>query len=294
MRLTPLGKFLLFLIGLGLIVTALHRFVPREQQFWRGWIAGLGAPARPTPPPVTPPVGPPGENRPGALANQPLAAESWVSIPAGTLLAGEEGTPTEVAAFRLHRHEVTNGQYAAYLAECPVGAPCGPRELPSYWDDAGYVASRRDFPVVFVSSQDAAAFCRHAGGRLPTTVEWERAARGNDARLFPWGDSLEATFANILGPDHSAKNAAPKQIPTWSVTDPRLRRDQSPFGVLGLAGNVSEWTASRSADEPDLVLVAGGSWDSWELADARVTHRVPKLPTDRSSSVGFRCAAAGR
>lgn len=287
MRLTPLGKFLLFLIGLGLILTALHRFVPREQQIWRKWIASATDKA-PTPPP------PPREDGPRSLANQPLAAESWVNVPAGTLLAGEAGTPTEVPAFRLHRHEVTNGEFAAYLASCPVGSSCGPRDLPSYWDDASYVASHRDFPVVFVSAEDAATFCRQAGGRLPTTIEWERAARGNDSRLFPWGDSLEATFANILGADHSAKSSAPKQIPTWSVTDARLRRDQSPFGVLGLAGNVSEWTASRSAEEPDLVLVAGGSWDSWEMSDARVTHRVPKLPTDRSSSVGFRCAAAGR
>lgn len=291
MRLTPLGKFLLFLIGLGLILTALHRFVPREQQIWRQWIGGGSAPAPGAPPATSTPKM---ANGPGSLAEQPLAAESWVTIPAGTLLAGESATPTEVPAFRIHRHEVTNGEYAAFLANCPVGSSCGPRELPSYWDDAGYVSSHRDFPVVFVSSEDAAAFCRQAGGRLPTTVEWERAARGNDSRLFPWGDSLEATFANILGADHAAKSQAPKQIPTWGVTDARLRRDQGPFGVLAMAGNVSEWTASRSPEEPDLVLVAGGSWDSWELADARVTHRVPKLPTDRSSSVGFRCAAAGR
>jgi formylglycine-generating enzyme required for sulfatase activity len=78
------------------------------------------------------------------------------------------------------------------------------------------------------------------------------------------------------------------------VTDSRYARDASPFGVLGMAGNVSEWTASASEDEPDLMLVAGGSWDSWELNDARTFHRLPKPPTDRSSSVGFRCASDPR
>lgn len=57
-----------------------------------------------------------------------------------------------------------------------------------------------------------------------------------------------------------------------------------------MAGNVSEWTASASEEEPDLRLVAGGSWDSWELSDGRTYNRIPKSPTDRSSSLGFRCA----
>ena len=57
-----------------------------------------------------------------------------------------------------------------------------------------------------------------------------------------------------------------------------------------MAGNVSEWTASASEEEPDLRLVAGGSWDSWVLADGRAYNRIPKSPTDRNSSLGFRCA----
>ena len=285
MRLTPFGKLLLFLIGVGLIAVALTRFVPREQQFWRAWFGGKAS--APSPTPTSPREGRPAEREAAAGA-----AQEWVSIPGGALLAGEQGSSTDVPAFRIQRHEVTNGEYRRYLDGCPVGSACGPRGLPSYWDDAAYVASHLDFPVVFVAWEDAAAFCRQAGGRLPTSTEWERAARGNDARLFPWGDSLDAGSTNILGADHSVKQRAEKQIPTWAVSDPRYRRDQSAFGVYGLGGNVSEWTSTRNSDEPDLVLVAGGSWDSWELSDARVFARVGKLPTDRSSSVGFRCVAS--
>jgi formylglycine-generating enzyme required for sulfatase activity len=61
-----------------------------------------------------------------------------------------------------------------------------------------------------------------------------------------------------------------------------------------MAGNVSEWTATASEEEPDLRYAAGGSWDSWELSDARVYHRIPKNPSDRSSSLGFRCASSPR
>ncbi len=78
------------------------------------------------------------------------------------------------------------------------------------------------------------------------------------------------------------------------MTESRYGRDQSAYGVLGMAGNVSEWTATASEEEPDLRYAAGGSWDSWELSDARVYHRIPKNPNDRSSSLGFRCASAAR
>jgi formylglycine-generating enzyme required for sulfatase activity len=58
-----------------------------------------------------------------------------------------------------------------------------------------------------------------------------------------------------------------------------------------MGGNVSEWTASASREEPDLRIAAGGSWDSWDLSDGRAYQQVPKAPNDRSSSLGFRCAA---
>jgi formylglycine-generating enzyme required for sulfatase activity len=185
--------------------------------------------------------------------------------------------------------------YARFLDDCPVGDICGPRDLPSYWEDADYLSRHPDLPVVFVTWSDASAYCQWAKGRLPTALEWEKAARGTDGRPFPAGGSIDPASINLLGAEgREAKQRAARQIPSWAVTDPRYARDRSPYGVLGMAANVSEWTATAAEEEPSLRYAAGASWDSWDLNDARAYTRIPKDPNDRSSSLGFRCAAAAR
>jgi formylglycine-generating enzyme required for sulfatase activity len=283
MKLTGLGKFLVFLIGLGLVVTAIYKFVPPEKHPWRGFLEKRAA-TTPEPKPATTPT------RPSPPA-RPAATGRWVTVPAGSFAAGADGIAIDVPAYQIQRAEVTNAEYERFVRECPEGSACGPRGLPSYWDDANYVASHGDHPVVFVSWHDAGAYCRSIGGRLPSAAEWEKAARGTDGRSFPAGPSLNPTAVNILGADRrDEKTRAEKQIPTWPVSDPRYGRDESAYGVHGMAGNVSEWTSTASEEEPDLRLAAGGSWDSWDLSDARVYHRLPKNPSDRSSSLGLRCA----
>jgi formylglycine-generating enzyme required for sulfatase activity len=301
MKLTPLGKALIFFIGLGLVLTALFKFVPPEKQPWRRWMGGGGqtasngssTPAPGQPSTGTTPSSPSASS--SSAASSSSSAESgqdpWVAVPGGLFASGSSREQVDLPAFRIQRHEVTNGEYQAFLNECPVGSSCGPRDLPSYWDDEAYLETRRDYPVVFVTWGDASAYCRWAGGRLPTLREWEKAARGTDGRSFPWGEVLDPQQVNILGSDRrDEKNRAPKQIPTWPVADAQYARDASPYGVLGMAGNVSEWTATASPDEPDLMMTAGGSWDSWDLNDARTYNAIPKPATDRSSSLGFRCA----
>lgn len=286
MKLTPLGKLLLFLIGLGLVATAVYRFVPPEQLPWNRPKAAPGTETRT-------------ETRkdaktaesPRPTPDRPVSNAPWITVPGGLFASGPDQAEIDVPAFSIERTEVTNARYGDYLEACPRGSACGPKELPSYWEDRAYLASHRDNPVVFVAWNDAANFCRWSGGRLPTAIEWEKAARGTDGRSYPTGNVLDPATANILGADrHDEKASAAKQIPTWAVTDTRYSRDASPYGVLGMAGNVSEWTASASEEEPDLRLAAGGSWDSWELSDGRTYNRIPKSPTDRNSSLGFRCA----
>ena len=286
MKLTPLGKLLLFLIGLGLVATAVYRFVPPEQLPWNRPRAAPGTETLPETRKASKPT-----EAPRPVAEKPASTQPWIVVPAGLFAAGTDQAEIDVPAFSIERTEVTNARYEEFLEACPRGSACGPKELPSYWEDRSYLASHRDNPVVFVAWSDAANFCRWSGGRLPTAIEWEKAARGTDGRSYPTGNVLEPMTANILGADrHDEKTSAAKQIPTWPVTDSRYGRDRSPYGVLAMAGNVSEWTASASAEEPDLRLVAGGSWDSWELSDGRAYNRIPKSPTDRNSSLGFRCA----
>lgn len=286
MKLTPLGKALLFLVGLGLMLTAIYKFVPKDKLPWN-------RPHSSEAPSQRAENG--DENRstdePSADNDSPSSTADWIEVPSGLFSGGPDLEQTEVSKFSIQRTEVTNGQYAEFLDACPVGDECGPRDLPSYWDDADYLATHENHPVVFVTWSDASAFCRWVKARLPTSVEWEKAARGTDGRSFPTGGALEPGTANLQAQDQ--KGRADKQIPTWAITDAKYRRDVSPYGVLGLAGNVSEWTSTASPDEPDLRLAAGGSWDSWDLSDGRAYHRLPKSPTDRSSSLGFRCAKSG-
>lgn len=294
MKLTPFGKLLLFLIGLGLVATAVWKFGPPDLL---DRLRSRDSERR-----ADRPSDAPGDREPGTRRDTPPAENEsarsdsgWISVPAGVFRSGPEQAAVEVGAFRIQRTEVTNAMYARFLDDCPAGDACGPRDLPSYWDDTAYVEGHPDLPVVFVTWADAAAYCRWAGGRLPTATEWERAARGTDGRTFPTGPALDPDAVNILGSDkRDLKLRAAKQIPTWAVTDARYARDRSASGALGMAGNASEWTATASAEEPDLRYAAGGSWDSWELSDARVYHRIPKDPNDRSSSLGLRCASAAR
>jgi iron(II)-dependent oxidoreductase len=294
MKLTPFGKFTLVALGLAIVFFSVKNFAP---DLYRR-LTDIKMPGKSGTAAATPASGTASTSTTtSSSSSAPAAAPKgdFVSVPAGRFRSGSSGRETETAAFRIHKTEVTNRQFQAFLGACAVGSECGPRALPSYWDDAGYLDTHLDYPVVFVAWGDASNYCRHVGARLPTVSEWEKAARGEDGRMFPWGDALDFNIPNILGPEkHGDKNKAAKQIPTWAVTDPRYAKDASPYGVLAMAGNVSEWTASPSENEANLMLIAGGSWDSWDYADGRTYHRIPKNPTDRSSSVGFRCAADAR
>ena len=161
-------------------------------------------------------------------------------VPGGTFVMGldDRGIPDEnpahevtVRPFFLDTTEVTN---AAYNKCVDAGACRRPAYLNT--EKGGFeplsVFRTPDRPVTGISHEDAETYCKFAGKRLPTEPEWERAARGEDGRLFPWGDRMPA-------PDLAVYRS--------KVTAPVGSRPKGkgPYGHLDLAGNVWEWTADR-------------------------------------------------
>ncbi len=239
------------------------------------------------------------------------ALEKMVRIPAGALMVPDG--KVDVPAFFIDAYEVSIGQYADFLrwAErnpgkvtvlSPVEVPANHSFVPRGWADEntkegvkpGYFSIARtggdfdgakltlDSPVFGVDSFDAVCYAAWKGRRLPTEAEWERAALGPTPRKFPWGDADQPANANGAGnADHFAK---------WAPVD-AMTADRSPFGVIGMAGNVSEWTLSAAPDQDSVgtPVVRGGNWSEGKLdIRARVTNLEP---SQGSPAVGFRTAA---
>jgi formylglycine-generating enzyme required for sulfatase activity len=192
--------------------------------------------------------------------------------------------------FLIDLYEVTTGQYAAFLA-------ADKRAAPWQWETVD-LGMHRDRPVIGVDWHDADAYCRWAGKRLPTEAEWEKAARGTDGRLYPWGNQdPTAALANFaLGARFSYSQVL--------MPVDRYEEGRSPFGLYQTAGNVWEWTqdwygayyyqasqARNPAGPPEgqFKVLRGGSWS--DLPKYLLTYGRFKLPPGtKNSYTGFRCA----
>lgn len=153
------------------------------------------------------------------------------------------------------------------------------REVIAYlWRSNVPPARLADHPVVLVGAGDAEAYCRwrRPGGRLPGEAEWEKASRGTEGRLFPWGEAWDAARLN---------SAAARIAGTTRVG--RFPGGASPYGVLDAAGNVFQWTAT--ALEDGRRVLKGCSWDD-ELALCRPAFRHGRPAASRHILIGFRCA----
>jgi formylglycine-generating enzyme required for sulfatase activity len=243
--------------------------------------------------------------------------ETFIKVPAGKF-PFQNGPEVEVPEFWIGRHEVTIAEYAAFLDDLKahpelaqrVRHPEQPAEKKSYEPDKWpqYLAAAMkggtfsgakidpNFPVAGVDFWDANAYATWRGGRLPSEQEWEKAARGRSGSVYPWGDTLENKNFNG-GLDHEDKEGAPAGGTDghkyWCPVD-ALSADESRYGVIGLAGNVSEWTATWDAhpDAPDkrVPLKRGASFattSGFELT----ARRAADSASERNYLTGFRIAA---
>ncbi|MBN1440761.1 MAG: formylglycine-generating enzyme family protein [Anaerolineales bacterium] len=217
-----------------------------------------------------------------------------------------------LAAFWIDRYEVTNGQYAL----CVDAGACRPPHLvssgesdvhesyvPVYFGNPEYA----DYPVVWVSWFMAEDYCAWAGRRLPSEAEWEKAARGTDARTYTWGnDPPSSTVANLCDTNCPLVHANHAFNDGFAITAPvgSFPTGASPYGALDMAGNVWEWTSSLIMDYPyraddgreDLTATGerswrGGSWTNgyWWM---RVTLRYRSVDWYWNYNLGFRCASS--
>ena len=224
--------------------------------------------------------------------------EGMVLIPAGEFLMGaEDGLPdmrpmhrVYVSTYWLDRHEVTNQQYR----QCMESGGCAPPKDHSAYDDA----ARADHPVTNVTWTQARNYCGWRGKRLPTEAEWEKAARGTDGRLYPWGNSDDM----VKGRSRSGEHTKNGTVPVGSIEFAR-----SPYGVADLVMNASEWVNDwyaedfyRSSPGRDPQGPARGGFKvlrGGEPGDRPLELRASYRGWDDMSywgpSVGFRCAQDG-
>ena len=193
-------------------------------------------------------------------------------VPAGVFQMGHPPASRDVEAFYIDRVPVTHAAYRVFVQAT------GHRQ-PEVWERRGYPEDRADHPVVTVSFEDAQAYAAWRGARLPTEAEWEKAARGMDGRIYPWGNEFVPENLNT---------SEGKTEGTHSVV--AHPGGASPYGVLDLAGNVWEWTTTFYREGEEWRVVKGGAWDFKGKDDARAFHRAYFRPGVRSGAIGFRCA----
>jgi formylglycine-generating enzyme required for sulfatase activity len=200
-------------------------------------------------------------------------------IPDGEFPYGEEKQLFVLPTYRIGRYLVTQAQYAEFLQAHPeIPIPYVDEDWAHVynWDPETrtYPVGRSNQPVVLITWDEAVAYCTWAGGQLPTQEEWERAARGTDGRSYPWGENFTLVHANTR--ESGLGGPTPVGI---------FIEGKSPTGVLDIAGNVWEWTAS-DYDENTKIL-RGGAWN-FPAESARTYVSERSLPHNRSHAIGFR------
>jgi formylglycine-generating enzyme required for sulfatase activity len=181
-----------------------------------------------------------------------------------------------VEAFAIDRHEVTVAAYEQCVQAGRCSRDSFTTSISCNWGKEG----RERHPINCVNWEQAKTYCEWVGKRLPTEAEWEKAARGTDGRIYPWGNEWDTRKANT---DRSEDG--------FSETSPvdSFPAGASPYGVLDMSGNVFEWMADWYDGEQINRSLRGGSWN-YTIRDVRTSNRYGEVPHSHRGDVGFRCA----
>ena len=243
-----------------------------------------------------------GENHASAFPSDVLDAHGvvMINVPAGTFTMGDNGatssaeTPAHsvyLAAYAIDKYEVTNQLYKVCVdaGVCPALVVESSDTRPNYYGNHEF----DQYPVVNVDWNMAKTYCEWRGARLPTEAEWEKAARGADGRIYPWGN--DAPNKNLLNYHQEVGNTT--KIGSYEA-------GRSFYGAYDLAGNVMEWVNDwydeayyqssppsnpLGPDSGQYRVLHGGSWANLDY-DVRSAHREGYDPSSPNYLVGFRCA----
>lgn len=239
--------------------------------------------------------------------------EDMILIPAGEFIMGtdSEGANADqkpahtvyLDAFYIDKHEVTNAEYEEFILS-------GGYKSKKLWTKKGWnfiqnnqiqaplkyrqnkISTEPDQPVIGVSWYEANAYATWAGKRLPTEAEWEKAARGTDGRIYPWGDEMD--FSKLSYFPHVTK----------VQTVGSFANGASPYGVRDMAGSVWEWCAdwysesyynqspgtnSKGPGNGEYRVLRGGAWNSIRR-QLQSTYRYYEKENYQDYTIGFRCA----
>lgn len=263
--------------------------------------------------------------------------DAWVEIPAGEFLQGQFNKPVNLDHdYEIMVTPVTVEQYAAYLNEALAAGsvkieenqvvgyyggesfeggrheveitagdylhiPLEDEFLRLSYDGSSFIAKHGwdTHPMTVVSWFGAKAYCDFYGYRLPSELEWEKAARGTDGRAFPWGDEAARNNANFYfsrDPFENMQTFGSRTTPVGfyngkTYGDYTTLDSASPYGVYDMAGNVWQWTADDYTLQ-HYRYMRGGSKDVYEV-NLRVWVRNNATPTFTSPGTGFRCVRDG-
>ena len=235
------------------------------------------------------------EEEPAAPAG-PLF-DDMVLIEAGPFTMGQDGSKpkngpaheVDLPAYEIDRFEVTNDEYAWFVEQSGYTTYAEGNSSKN-WRDAA--EGKGNHPVVYITWDDAKAYCEWAGKRLPTEAEWEKAARGTDGLAFPWGADFVAENGNFYEGGIRGTTAVGS-----------FGAGASPYGVMDMGGNVREWVEDffvaypgQAADADNFFgeenrVNRGGGWFDGEDGELVTTYNRNAGPpgTSANDDIGFRC-----